>query len=128
MNGTTDADTRHRTGTGTGTEGTTPRPPRRRHPRGAGATRGLSDAGGHRRELLRQMLRIRRFEEQSVELYSAAKIRGFMHLYIGEEAVAVGVLGILGERTPWSPHTASTVTHSPEGSPWRPSWRRCSAG
>ncbi|MBI1844909.1 MAG: pyruvate dehydrogenase (acetyl-transferring) E1 component subunit alpha, partial [Actinobacteria bacterium] len=37
------------------------------------------------------MLRIRRFEEACVELYSAAKIRGFMHLYIGEEAVAVGV-------------------------------------
>lgn len=44
---------------------------------------------GH--ELLRQMLRIRRFEERCVELYSATKIRGFMHLYIGEEAVAVGV-------------------------------------
>lgn len=45
----------------------------------------------HRRELLRAMLRIRRFEERCVELYSAAKIRGFVHLYIGEEAVAVGV-------------------------------------
>lgn len=41
--------------------------------------------------LLRQMLRIRRFEEKSAELYSAQKIRGFLHLYIGEEAVAVGV-------------------------------------
>jgi pyruvate dehydrogenase E1 component alpha subunit len=37
------------------------------------------------------MLRIRRFEEKCVELYSAMKIRGFLHLYIGEEAVAVGV-------------------------------------
>ncbi|MBR7827139.1 pyruvate dehydrogenase (acetyl-transferring) E1 component subunit alpha [Actinospica sp. MGRD01-02] len=46
---------------------------------------------GHRRELLRQMLLIRRFEDRCVELYSAAKIRGFVHLYIGEEAVAVGV-------------------------------------
>ncbi|MBM4796689.1 pyruvate dehydrogenase (acetyl-transferring) E1 component subunit alpha [Streptomyces sioyaensis] len=45
----------------------------------------------HRRELLHAMLRIRRFEERCVELYSAAKIRGFVHLYIGEEAVAVGV-------------------------------------
>jgi pyruvate dehydrogenase E1 component alpha subunit len=45
----------------------------------------------HRRALLRAMLRIRRFEERCVELYSAAKIRGFVHLYIGEEAVAVGV-------------------------------------
>jgi len=49
-------------------------------------------AGGeHRAELLRQMLLIRRFEEKCVELYSAAEIRGFVHLYIGEEAVAVGV-------------------------------------
>jgi pyruvate dehydrogenase E1 component alpha subunit len=46
---------------------------------------------GHRRELLRQMLLIRRFEEKCVELYSAAEIRGFVHLYVGEEAVAVGV-------------------------------------
>ncbi|WSM88558.1 pyruvate dehydrogenase (acetyl-transferring) E1 component subunit alpha [Actinacidiphila glaucinigra] len=41
------------------------------------------------------MLRIRRFEERCVELYSAAKIRGFVHLYIGEEAVAVGVCAAL---------------------------------
>ncbi|MFI6565883.1 pyruvate dehydrogenase (acetyl-transferring) E1 component subunit alpha [Streptomyces sp. NPDC050534] len=45
----------------------------------------------HRLALLGSMLRIRRFEERCVELYSAAHIRGFMHLYIGEEAVAVGV-------------------------------------
>ena len=44
---------------------------------------------------LRQMLRIRRFEEKSAELYSAMKIRGFLHLYIGEEAVAVGVVDAL---------------------------------
>ena len=42
--------------------------------------------------LLREMLRIRRFEERCVELYSAGQIRGFMHLYIGEEAVAVGAM------------------------------------
>jgi pyruvate dehydrogenase E1 component alpha subunit len=42
------------------------------------------------------MLRIRRFEEKCVELYSAEKIRGFLHLYIGEEAVGVGVLQALG--------------------------------
>jgi pyruvate dehydrogenase E1 component alpha subunit len=42
------------------------------------------------------MLLIRHFEERCVELYSAAKIRGFVHLYIGEEAVAVGVLDALG--------------------------------
>jgi pyruvate dehydrogenase E1 component alpha subunit len=42
--------------------------------------------------LLRQMVRVRRFEERCVELYSGARIRGFVPLYIGEEAVAVGVL------------------------------------
>jgi len=46
--------------------------------------------------LFTEMLRIRRFEERCVELYSAAAIRGFMHLCIGEEAVAVGVLAALG--------------------------------
>ena len=49
----------------------------------------------HAYELLRQMLRVRRFEERCVELYSASKIRGFLHLYIGEEAVAVGALQAL---------------------------------
>jgi pyruvate dehydrogenase E1 component alpha subunit len=46
--------------------------------------------------LLRQMIRIRRFEEKCAELYSAGKIRGFLHLYIGEEAVAAGVMPGLG--------------------------------
>ncbi len=45
----------------------------------------------HHSELLRQMLLIRRFEEKCVELYSGAEIHGFVHLYIGEEGVAVGV-------------------------------------
>jgi pyruvate dehydrogenase E1 component alpha subunit len=42
------------------------------------------------------MLRIRRFEEKAAELYSLGKIRGFLHLYIGEEAVAVGAMPALG--------------------------------
>ena len=42
------------------------------------------------------MLFIRRFEEKSAELYSAGKIRGFLHLCIGEEAIAVGVMQALG--------------------------------
>jgi len=46
----------------------------------------------HALELLRQMLRIRRFEEKCAELYSLGKIRGFLHLYIGEEAVAAGAI------------------------------------
>ncbi|HTS52858.1 MAG TPA: thiamine pyrophosphate-dependent enzyme, partial [Burkholderiales bacterium] len=42
--------------------------------------------------LLREMIRIRRFEEKCAEQYSAGKIRGFLHLYIGEEAIAAGVM------------------------------------
>ena len=45
--------------------------------------------------LLREMLRIRRFEEKAAEVYSLGKIRGFLHLYIGEEAVAVGAMQAL---------------------------------
>jgi pyruvate dehydrogenase E1 component alpha subunit len=45
--------------------------------------------------LLHEMLRIRRFEEKCAELYGAAKIRGFLHLYVGQEAVAVGVMQAL---------------------------------
>jgi pyruvate dehydrogenase E1 component alpha subunit len=52
----------------------------------------------HVRRLYREMLRIRRFEERCVELYSATLIRGFLHLYIGEEAVAVGINQALTER------------------------------
>ena len=50
----------------------------------------------HAHTLLREMLRIRRFEEKAAELYSLGKIRGFLHLYIGEEAVAVGAMQVLG--------------------------------
>ena len=46
-------------------------------------------------DLLRSMLSIRRLEEKSAELYSAGKIRGFLHLYIGEEAVAAGAIRAL---------------------------------
>ena len=46
---------------------------------------------------LRTMLLIREFEEKAVELYSAGRIRGFLHLYIGEEAVATGVLPVLSD-------------------------------
>ncbi|MBY0320856.1 MAG: pyruvate dehydrogenase (acetyl-transferring) E1 component subunit alpha [Reyranella sp.] len=49
----------------------------------------------HARHLLGQMLRIRLFEEKCAELYTQQKIRGFLHLYIGEEANAVGVAGAL---------------------------------
>jgi pyruvate dehydrogenase E1 component alpha subunit len=45
--------------------------------------------------LLTDMLRIRRLEEKSAELYGAGKIRGFLHLYVGEEAVAAGCMRAL---------------------------------
>ncbi len=47
------------------------------------------------RDRLRVMIRIRRFEERCAELYSAGKIRGFLHLYVGEEAIAAGVMPVL---------------------------------
>jgi len=46
----------------------------------------------HNLHLLKEMTRIRRFEEKCFELYQAQKIRGFLHLYDGEEAVAVGIM------------------------------------
>ncbi len=49
------------------------------------------------KKFYRQMLLIRKFEEKSIELYSSEKIRGFLHLYIGEEAVAVGIMHALSE-------------------------------
>ncbi len=45
--------------------------------------------------LYRDMLRIRRFEEEAARLYTERKIGGFLHLYIGQEAVAVGALSVL---------------------------------
>lgn len=49
----------------------------------------------NRRDMLFRMMLIRRFEEKSAEMYTKSKIRGFLHLYIGEEAVAVGVINAL---------------------------------
>lgn len=57
----------------------------------------------------RQMLLIRRFEEKCVELYSKEKIRGFLHLYIGEEAIAVGIMQSL------SPQDAVFATYREHG-------------
>ncbi len=50
------------------------------------------------RRLLADMIRIRVFEERCAELYGAERIRGFLHLYIGEEAIAAGVMDQLEER------------------------------
>jgi pyruvate dehydrogenase E1 component alpha subunit len=59
------------------------------------AKTGRPRAEDHLVHLLTEMLRIRRFEEQCVELYSRSAIRGFLHLGIGEEACAVGVMEAL---------------------------------
>jgi len=63
----------------------------------------------HGLHLLHQMLRIRRLESKAAELYSAAQIRGFMHLYDGEEAIAVGVMQAL------TPEDAVVATYREHG-------------
>ena len=52
----------------------------------------------HVLDLLKRMIRIRWFEDKCAELYTQEKIRGFLHLYDGEEAVAVGVIPVLEAR------------------------------
>jgi pyruvate dehydrogenase E1 component alpha subunit len=49
----------------------------------------------HVQELLRQMMRVRMFEDKCAELYTQEKIRGFLHLYDGEEAIATGIIPVL---------------------------------
>lgn len=63
----------------------------------------------HAHHLLYEMIRIRRFEEKCMELYSAMKIRGFLHLYDGEEAVAVGAMQAL------KPEDAVVATYREHG-------------
>ncbi|MFC4346832.1 pyruvate dehydrogenase (acetyl-transferring) E1 component subunit alpha [Kordiimonas lipolytica] len=63
----------------------------------------------HCLHLMKQMTRIRRFEEKCAELYTQEKIRGFLHLYIGEEAVATGVTEALG------PEDAVVATYREHG-------------
>ena len=63
----------------------------------------------HALHLLKEMLRIRRFEEKCAELYTQEKIRGFLHLYIGEEANAVGVMQAL------KPEDAVVATYREHG-------------
>ena len=63
----------------------------------------------HCLELLHQMVRIRRFEEKCAEVYTQEKIRGFLHLYVGEEAVATGTMQALG------PQDAVVATYREHG-------------
>jgi pyruvate dehydrogenase E1 component alpha subunit len=48
-------------------------------------------------KIYRDMVRIRRFEERSIQVYQKGKIGGFLHLYIGQEAVGVGTVSLLGK-------------------------------
>jgi pyruvate dehydrogenase E1 component alpha subunit len=63
----------------------------------------------HSLKLYREMLRIRRFEEKCAEVYTQEKIRGFLHLYIGEEAIATGVMQAL------TPDDAVVATYREHG-------------
>ena len=60
-------------------------------------------------KLLHQMVRVRRFEEKCDELYQSEKIRGFMHLAIGEEAICTGVMAAL------TPEDAVVATYREHG-------------
>ncbi len=53
------------------------------------------DGGSGAVELLRTMMQIRRFEEKAAEMYARGKIKGFLHLYIGQEAIAAGAVAAL---------------------------------
>jgi pyruvate dehydrogenase E1 component alpha subunit len=66
----------------------------RRLPEDVGSERALPDSDASRRILERMML-IRRFEERAGEMYAKAKIGGFLHLCIGEEATVVGAVDAL---------------------------------
>ncbi|MEZ4948436.1 MAG: thiamine pyrophosphate-dependent enzyme [Saprospiraceae bacterium] len=46
------------------------------------------------------MLRIRRFEEAALMSYGQQKIRGFLHVYIGQEAIAAGLKSALRHEDP----------------------------
>jgi pyruvate dehydrogenase E1 component alpha subunit len=59
--------------------------------------------------LLRRMIFMRRFEEKAAELYTLGKIRGFLHLYVGEEAVAAGTAAAL------APDDAVVATYREHG-------------
>src|SRR5437773_6683548 len=61
----------------------------------SGTSSGLGVDAAVARQLLGDMLLIRRFEEKAAEGYALGKIGGFLHLYIGEEAVAVGTTSML---------------------------------
>jgi pyruvate dehydrogenase E1 component alpha subunit len=60
-------------------------------------------------QIYRTMVKIRRFEEKVIQLYADGEIPGFMHIYVGEEAVAAGVCAALEK------HDYITSTHRGHG-------------
>lgn len=62
-----------------------------------------------RLDLLKQMLLIRRFEEKAAQAFTQSKIKGFCHLYIGQEALGVGTISVL------NPHDAVITAYRDHG-------------
>ncbi len=76
----------------------------------------------------RTMIRIRLFEDKCAELYTQEKIRGFLHLYDGEEAIAAGIIPLAGRaRTGWSRPTANMAMRWRAACRWALCWPRCTA-
>jgi pyruvate dehydrogenase E1 component alpha subunit len=75
----------------------------------AGSDKVDDPATSEQLDMLRMMFRIRRFEERLIELHKLGRLPGFVHLYIGEEAIAVGVCSAL------RPDDRITSTHRGHG-------------
>ena len=74
--------------------------PRKSRPRAAARSSGALPHGltaQQCRDMYRKMVQIRHFEDHAAEAYAQAKVGGFLHLYIGEEAVAVGAIAAVRE-------------------------------
>ena len=77
-------------------------------------------------ELYENMLRIRRFEEEAARLYTERKIGGFLHLYIGQEAVAVGAMSVLQPKDYIMTAYRCHGLYLARGGSSRAAWRNCS--
>ena len=77
------------------------------------AARVATEPAATLRGYYRQMVLIRRFEQRAAQMYQRARIGGYCHLNLGEEATVVGADGRAASRaTTCSPTTASTATRS----------------
>ena len=89
------------------------RAPAKKSSRGSPATDFSQD---QELEAYREMLLIRRFEEKAGQMYGMGLIGGFCHLYIGQEAVVVGMQTAARTAIRSSPVIATTATC------WRAAW------